>query len=73
MSDILHNTTPPDASGFSDEINLLASSAPEEIPSSKAEQLFLVFHTVNNAAKKKQIHPLRKRRRAEEWISPCSF
>jgi len=45
---------------------------PEEIPSQKAEQLFLSFQTLNKAEKKKQFPPPHKRRGARKFISPCS-
>jgi len=50
---------------------LLVLSAPSEIPSPKAEQLFLALQSSPKAPKRKQVHPLRKRRRAEKIAPSC--
>jgi hypothetical protein len=42
-----------------------------EIRLPKVEQLFLALPILSKVAKKKQVHPLRKRRRAEKIAPSC--
>lgn len=55
------------------ESELLAPSAPSEICLPKAKQLSLALQTSSKVLKRKQVHPLRKRRRAEKISPSCPF
>jgi len=71
VSDNVIQTTLPSKVGFIEEKELPAPSVPSEISLPKAEQLSLVLQTSPKGSKRKQIHPLRKRRRAEKIAPSC--
>lgn len=48
-----------------------AITGPLETPLPKAVQLFLPIEPLSEAWKKKQVHPSRKRRRAEKIAPSC--
>jgi hypothetical protein len=64
---------PPREAGFLDRKQLLAPSAPSQISLPKAEQLVLALQTSPKVPKRKQVRPLRKRRRAEKIAPSCSL
>jgi hypothetical protein len=53
------------------EKELLTPFSQSEIPLLKAGQLFLALQTSSKTPKRKQVHPLRKRRRAEKIAPSC--
>jgi hypothetical protein len=70
VKDTSQNASPSEA-GFIEEKELLAPSVPNETPLPKAEQLSLALQTSSKVPKRKQVHPLRKRRCAEKIAPSC--